>query len=91
MAATTPKTGCVEIKINLPDNVVQEAKESGLLTPKSIEAMLRAELHRRRAARLFETADRLAALDMQPLTNAEVEAEIQAARSTKRLSNAPRR
>jgi hypothetical protein len=70
---------------------MREAKESGLLTPKSIEAMLCAELRRRRAASLFETADRLAALDMQPLTNAEVEAEIQAARSTKRLSNAPRR
>ena len=91
MVMTPPKTGSVEIKIKLPDSIVREAKESGLLTSKSIESMLRAELHRRRAARLFETADRLAALDMQPLTNAEVEAEIQAARSTKRLSNAPRR
>jgi hypothetical protein len=91
MAVTTPKNRCVEIKIKLPDNVVQEAKESGLLTPKSIEAMLRAELRRRRAAHLFETADRLASLDMQPLTNAEVEVEIQAARSTKRLTNAHRR
>ncbi len=64
----------------LPDGLAEEAERSGLLTSQAIEALIRAELRQRRVQRLFEAADQLAALDMPPLTEAEVEAEIQAAR-----------
>jgi hypothetical protein len=79
-----------EIKLNLPDILAREAEESGLLTPQSIEALLRAEIRRRRVDCLFEAADRLAALDLPPLTEAEVEMEIQAVRSERRTANAGR-
>jgi hypothetical protein len=69
----------IELKLDLPDSLAREAKANGLLTPEAIESLLRAEIHRRRIDKLFDTADRLAALDM-PLTEAEVEAEIAAAR-----------
>ena len=78
-----------EIKLRLPDSLVREAKASGLLTSQALENLLREEVQRRRLGQLFEAADRLAALP--PLTEAEVEAEIQAARAERRSSRASSR
>jgi hypothetical protein len=44
-----------------------------------------------RVDQLFAAADRLAAQDLPPLTEVEVETEIQAARSPRRTSKASRR
>jgi hypothetical protein len=71
----------IEIRLSLPDSVAREAEASGLFEPGSLEAMLRGELRRRRIDRLFEAADRLAALPEPPLTEQEVAVEIQAARA----------
>lgn len=76
----------LELKLRLPDSLVREAEASGLLTPQGLEALLREEVQRRRVAQLFESVDRLAALP--PLTEAEVEAEIQAARAERRAARA---
>ena len=76
----------LELKLKLPGSLVREAESRGLLTPQGLEALLREEVQRRRVTQLFEAADRLAALP--PLTEAEVEAEIQAARSEMRASHA---
>jgi len=81
----------VEIKLSLPESVAQEAEARGLLKPESLESLLREEIRRRRVDRLFESADRLAAVPLPPLTESEVEAEIQAVRSERRASNAGRR
>jgi hypothetical protein len=78
----------LEIKLNLPDSLAREAEESGLLSPRSIEALLRAEIRRRPVVRLFEAVHRLAVLDLPPLTEAEVEMEIQAVRNERRAANA---
>lgn len=78
-----------EIILTLPDNLAQEAEANGLLKPESIAALLRAEIRRRRVNRLFAAADRLA--DLAPaLTEAEIEAEITAARQARRSSDASR-
>ena len=76
----------LELKLTLPGSLVREAEASGLLTSQALEALLREEVRRRRVSQLFEAADRLAALP--PLTEAEVEAEIQAARAERRSSRA---
>lgn len=76
----------LELKLKLPDSLVREAEANGLLTSKAVEALLREEVRRRRVAQLFEAADRSAALP--PLTEAEVETEIQAARAERRSSRA---
>jgi len=73
-----------ELKINLPDGLAREAEANGLLTPESIELLLREELKRRRVNGLFAAADRLASSELLPLTEAEVEAEILAARQSRR-------
>ncbi|MEW6125456.1 MAG: hypothetical protein AB1757_00215 [Acidobacteriota bacterium] len=73
-----------ELTVILPDNLAREAEANGLLTAESIEALIRAELQRRRVDNLFAAAERLADLDTPPLTAAEVEAEIAAVRQSKR-------
>lgn len=79
-----------EVVLNLPDNLAKEAEANGLLRPEFIESLLRAEIRRRRINKLFTAADRLAELDMPPLTEAEVEAEIAAVRQSRRPSDASR-
>lgn len=75
-----------ELKLTLPDNLAREAEASGLLTPEAIETLLREEIRRRRVDQLFSVADRLANLDVPTLTQSEVEAEIEAARHSRRAS-----
>ena len=78
-----------QIVLTLPDNLAREAEANGLLRPESIAALLRAEIRRRRVNRLFAAADRLADLD-QPLSEAEIEGEITAARKSRHLLDASR-
>jgi hypothetical protein len=79
-----------ELKIKLPDGLAREAEANGLLTPESIEFLLREELKRRRISGLFAATDRLGSLDILPLTEAEVEAEIIAARQSRRAPDESR-
>jgi hypothetical protein len=74
----------VEITVSLPVTLVRDAQASGLLAPPMMEAMLREELRNSRVRRLFEAADRLAAVRRRSLTVTEVESEVQAARDARR-------
>ena len=80
-----------ELTLTLPDTLAREAQARGLLTSRGVEALLRAELQHRRVEQLFAAADQLAALPLAPLTEAEIEAEIQAARAQKRETGASSR
>lgn len=77
----------LEIRLSLPDSVAREAEANGLLAPESLASLLREEVRKRRVDRLFEAADRLAGISSPPLTEAEVEAEVRAARA-RRASHA---
>lgn len=70
-----------EIRLSLPGDVAREAEALGILDSASLEGLLREELRRRRVDRLFEAADRLAALPASPLSEAELNAEIEAVRN----------
>jgi len=72
-----------EILLTLPDNLAREAEDNGLLKPEFIASLLRAEIRRRRVNKLFAAADRLADLD-EPITDAEIEAEIAVSRRERR-------
>lgn len=78
------------ITLQLPDNLVNEASASGLFEPPTIEKLLREELRRRRIDRLFEVSDKLSGLDIPILTEAEVEAEIQAVRIARKSDESSR-
>ena len=75
-----------DIKLTLPDGLAREAEANGTRTPEALEELLREELRRRHVNQLFEAADRLAEIKTPPLTEAEVEAEIQAARRSRRAT-----
>jgi len=81
----------LELKLDLSESLAIEAKNKGLLEPLAVERMLRAELKRNRVDQLFDAADKLATQNQPPLTEAEVEMEIQAARSQRRANDASRR
>ncbi len=78
----------LELTLTLPDTLAREAEARGLLTAEALAALIRAEVQRRRVAQLFAAVDHLAALPTPPLTEAEVEAEIQAVRSERRAARA---
>jgi Xaa-Pro aminopeptidase len=72
-----------EVTLTLPDTLVQEARAAGLLTPQALEAMLRETLRKQRVDGLFTAMDNMAAVDL-PMTEAEIQAEIEAARAERR-------
>ena len=82
------RTVQLELTVTLPASLAREAEAQGLLTSPMLETLLRAEVRRRRVEHLFEAADQLAALPLAPLTEAEVEAEIRAARAERRAPRA---
>lgn len=85
---TKETTVQLELTLTLPASLAQEAEAQGLLTSPMLETLLRAELRHRRVGHLFDAAEQLAALPLAPLTEAEVEAEIHAARAARRTSRA---
>lgn len=79
------------ITLHLPDSLANEASAIGLLEPPTIERLLREEIRRRRIDRLFDSSDRLSNLDVPVLTEAELEAAIQATRDGRRSVHASSR
>lgn len=77
------KTVTLKLILTLPDSLAREAEEKGLLKPKILESLLRTELRRRHINHLFDIADRLASINIPPLTDEEIESEILAARTIK--------
>lgn len=69
-----------QVTVSLPDDLAQQAQSAGLLKPESLEALLREAMRRRQVDELFSTMGKLASLKPQ-LTEAEIDAEIAAARA----------
>jgi hypothetical protein len=74
-----------QVTVTLPDDVAQQAQQAGLLKPDVLASMLIEAMRQRRADRLVATMDKLAALS-PPLTEAEIDAEVEAARAARRAS-----
>jgi len=68
------------LKIDLPDNLIKEAKQAGLLSSTAIENLLRERLQQRAINGLFTAADKLAAANFPPLTMDEIQTEVNAVR-----------
>ncbi|HSV54603.1 MAG TPA: hypothetical protein VLJ57_20945 [Burkholderiaceae bacterium] len=74
------------VQINLPDALVQRARSEGLLSDGAIQRMLEDAMRRQAGRRLMQVAERLHAADIEPMTEDEIEAEIQASRAEHRAS-----
>ena len=73
-----------ELKLKLPDGLADEASKAGLLKPKVLERLLRDEIRRRSVNELFGAMDRMAAVEGPPMTEEEIQAEIDAVRAARR-------
>jgi len=73
------------LTIDLPDNLVKEAKNAGLLAPDAIETMLRENLRRRAVDSLFNTADKLGTANFPPMTMEEIQKEVNTVRAQRKL------
>ena len=72
------------IEINLPDQLAQEAQRAGLLTPLTLERILRQYLDDRKADELFSAMDRMAAVDEPAMTPEEIAEELHTMRAERR-------
>ena len=75
-----------ELTLNLPDNLAKEAHQTGLLSAGEIERLLREEIRRRSVGELFAAMDRMAAVEGEPMTEDEIQAEIDAVRAARRAA-----
>ena len=74
----------MELKVNLPDTLANEARAAGLLTPQAIERLLREAVRSKAVNELFEAADRMAAANIPPMTMQEIQVEVDAVRKARR-------
>jgi hypothetical protein len=75
-----------ELTLTLPDQLAADAERLGVLRPEDLEGLIRAEVRRRAWDRLYDAMQRLADVDEPPLSDEELEAEIQAARAERRAA-----
>jgi hypothetical protein len=60
----SPAAGsATKVEITLPDQLAQEAKRAGLLSPELLEKWLREQLKAQRLDQLLSAMDRMAAMD----------------------------
>jgi Arc/MetJ family transcription regulator len=72
------------VQIDLPDQLAQEAQRAGLLTPATMERILREYLKARKTDELFAAMDRMAAVEEPAMTPEEVSEELHALRAERR-------
>jgi hypothetical protein len=72
------------IELDLSDQLAEDARNAGLLSSEAIEALLRERLKKRGVGELLEMADRLAAVDLPPMSEEEIQAEVDAVRAERR-------
>jgi hypothetical protein len=71
------------LTIELPDQLAEQARQEGLLSPAGMQRLIEEAVRRRAGERFLQTLDRLAAVEPQ-LTPEEIQAEIDAARRERR-------
>ena len=74
-----------ELTITLPDDLAQQAKAAGLLNAEGIERALRAAVRREAGRKFLEIVRALRADDIPPMTEDEIQAEIDAVRAVRRV------
>jgi len=73
-----------EVIVKLPDKLANEAKAAGLLDAPALEQVFREALRRKAAGELLRALDEIEAAKLPPMTEAEIQAEIEAARADRR-------
>ncbi len=77
----------VELKLSLSDKLMHEASNAGLLTPEAITGLLEDALKRRAARTLLAGAERATLAGSEPMSMAEIQAEVDAVRRVRKSAN----
>jgi hypothetical protein len=81
----------ITIKLDLPDALVNEARDNGLLESASVGDLLATELRRRKAAAgLDKVLEGIRTQPGEPMSMEEIQAEVDAVRAERRAREAGR-
>lgn len=78
----------LELKVQLPDELAARARNAGLLTEEAIRQLLEDALRRQAGRELRVIMNKLHATDIPPMTEDEIQAEIDAARAERKARKA---
>ena len=78
----------LELKLTLPVQLAKQAKAAGLLKSEAIASMLRERLRRQAGEELRVMLDKLDAANIPPMSEEEIQAEVNAVRKARRARRA---
>ena len=73
-----------ELTVKLPDELARQIRAAGLLDEAALERVFREALRRQAVGELFAALDEIETAKLPPMTEAEIQAEIDAARAERR-------
>ena len=74
----------LELTLNIPDELASKAQAAGLLNSEAIEKLLREQLRKQAGQELRAMLDKADASGMPPMSEEEIQAEIDAYRAERR-------
>ena len=77
----------LELKQNLPDQLARDAQAAGLLTERELERLVREALRALSLERLDAATAKLATDPLPPMSESEIQAEIEVYRAEKRAAS----
>ena len=77
------------LELTLSDEIAGKAQAAGLLNSAAIENLLREQLRKQAGQELRVMLDKIDALGIPPMTEDEVQAEIEASRAERRAQRDP--
>jgi cytochrome P450 len=78
----------LEVTLNLPDQIAQEAQRAGLLSGQAIERLIEEAVRREAGKKLLDAMQRLREANVPPLTEEEIAEEVKAVRAARKASGA---
>jgi hypothetical protein len=78
----------IDLTLSLPDSIAQEAKASGLLAPRKLAQLVRAEMRRQAAERLRVGAERATRAGSKPMSLVAIQREVDDVRAARKRSSA---
>ncbi len=73
-----------ELTVTLPDELASQIRAAGLLDDAALERVFREALRKQAVGELFAALDEIETAKLPPMTEAEVQAEIDATRAERR-------
>jgi hypothetical protein len=77
----------LEVKLDLPDSLANEARQAGLLAPEELVRLLREALRARRVERLTAVRETLTPNPLPSMTPGEIQTEIDSYRAQVRRAS----